>query len=96
MNIKSRHLTRLTGLIATIVGMVIFTAGQAAAQRPDPGGAGTNGVPGGSDTQSVLLVTDSSVSVLQWVLSAVVVIAALIIGAALMHLAQRRHIQLAP
>jgi hypothetical protein len=95
MNSKSRHLTRLSGLVATIVGMVFFTASQAAAVRPDPGPTGSNGVSEGSGTHSVLRVTENSISVLQWVLFAVVVIAALLIGAALTHLAQRRRIQLA-
>jgi hypothetical protein len=95
MNSKSRHLTRLSELVAAIVGMVFFTASQAAAMRPDPGPTGSNSVPEGSGTQSVLRVTENSVSVLQWVLFAVAVIAALLIGAALTHLAQRRRMQLA-
>jgi len=95
MNSKSRHLTRLTGLVATIVGTVFFTASQAAAMRPDPGPAGSNSASEGSGTRSVLRVTENSVSVLQWVLFAVAVIAALLIGAALTHVAQRRRIQLA-
>ena len=95
MNSKSRHLARLSGLVATILGMVFFTASQAMAMRPDPGPVGANGVPEGSGAQSVLRVTDSSISVLQWVLFAVVVIAALLIGAALTNLAQRRRTQLA-
>jgi hypothetical protein len=97
MNSKSRHLTRLSGLTATIVGMVFLTvsASQAAAMRPDPGPGGSNSVSEGSGTQSVLRVTENSVSVLQWVLFVVVVIAAFLIGAALTHLAQRRRIHLA-
>lgn len=95
MNSTSRHLTRLSGLVATILGMVFFTASQAAAMRPDPQPSGPGTVPEGSGTQSVLRVTENSISVLQWVLFAVAVIAALLIGAALAHLAQRRRIQLA-
>jgi hypothetical protein len=95
MNSTSRHLTRLSGLVATIIGMIFFTASQAAAMRPDPGPAGSNSVSESPGTQSVLRVTENSVSVLQWVLFAVVVIAALLIGAALTHLAQRRRTQLA-
>lgn len=95
MNSKSRHLARLSRLVAAIVGMVFFTASQATAMRPDPEPVGPTSASGGSGTQSVLRVTENSVSVLQWVLFAVVVIAALLIGAALTHLAQRRRIQLA-
>jgi hypothetical protein len=95
MNNKSRHLTRLSGIVATIVGMVLFTASQAAAMRPDPGTPGSTCVSEGSGTQSVLRVSENAVSVLQWVLFAVVVIAALLIGAALTHLSQRRRIRLA-
>lgn len=95
MNRKSRHLTRLSGLVATILGMVFFTASQAAAMRPDPQPSGPSTVSDGSSTQSVLRVTENSISVLQWVLFAVAVIAALLVGAALAHLAQQRRIQLA-
>jgi hypothetical protein len=95
MNRKSRYLTRLSGLIATIVGMVYFTASQASAMRPDPGFGSAGGVPEGTGQQSVIRITDSSVSVLQWVLFAVVVIAALLVGAALTSLAQRSRTQLA-
>ena len=95
MNHTTRHLTRLAGLAATILGLVFLTAGQAAAMRPEPGPADPNGVYEGSATQSVLRVTESSVSVLQWVLFAVVVISSLLIGAALTHIVQRRHAQVA-
>ena len=96
MNSTSRHVTRLSGLVASIVGMVFFTASQAAAMRPDPEPSGPTTVPGGSGTPSVLRVTENSISVVQWVLFTVAVVAALLIGAALTHLAQRRRIQLAP
>lgn len=95
MNSTSRHLTRLSGLVAAIVGMVFFTASQATAMRPDPGPADSTNVSGGFGTQSVLRVTENSVSAVQWALFAVVVIAALLIGAALTRLAQRRRLPLA-
>jgi hypothetical protein len=95
MDSKSRHLTRLTAVVATLVGTVFLTAGQALAMRPDPGPTPSSGASDGSGTQTVLRVTDSSVSIGQWVLFAVVVAAALLIGAALTHLAQRRRTQLA-
>lgn len=95
MNSTFRHLTRLSGLVATVVGMVFVTASQAAAMRPDPEPSGPASVPAGSGTQSVLRITENSISFLEWVLFAVAVIAALLIGAALAHLAQRRRVQLA-
>ena len=95
MNSKSRQLARLSGLVATIVGMVFFTAAQATAMRPDPQPDGPVGVPAGSGTPSVLPGTESSISSLEWVLFAVAVIAALLVGAALTHLAERRRFQLA-
>jgi ABC-type cobalamin transport system permease subunit len=96
MNHLTRHLTRLAGLAATILGLVLVTSGHAAAMQPEPGPAGPDSVGQGSGTPSALGVTDSSISVLQWVLFAAVVIGALMIGAALTHLAQRRRVQLAP
>lgn len=93
MNRTTRYLTRLTGLAATILGLVLVTAAQASAMRPDPGPGGPASRYQGSDTPSVLRVTDSSVSAQQWVLIAAAVIGALLIGAALMRLAQRHHAQ---
>jgi hypothetical protein len=96
MNSTSRHLTRISGLVATIVGTMVFTASQAAAMRPAPDpGPGTARATAGTGSQSVLRVTDSSISGVQWVLFAVLVVAAIAIGAALTHLAQRRRTRLA-
>lgn len=95
MNRTTRHLTRLTGLAFAMVALVLATAGQASAMRPEPTPAGPDSGPHGLVTSSVLRVTDSSVSALQWALFAAAVVAAFAIGAALMHLAQRRHVQFA-
>lgn len=95
MNRTTRHLTRIVGLAVTMLALVVVTAGQASAMRPEPVPADPDSGYRGAGTQSVLRVTDSSVSALQWVLLAAVVVAALAIGAALMHLAQRRRTQFA-
>jgi len=86
-------LARLVGLATSIVGLVVFTASRAAAMQPDPGPGNAGTVHDGSGTPSVLRVSDNSVSVLQWVLFVAVVIGALVLGAALTHLAQRRRLQ---
>lgn len=95
MNHTRRHLTTLSTLAATILGLVLVTAGQAAAMRPEPGPTGPVGAGQTSGAPSALPVTDSSISALQWVLFVAVVLGALLVGAALTHLAQRRRIQLA-
>ena len=95
MNSKSRHLTRLFGLVTTILGTLVFTASRAAAVLPGPAPAAPKGGPEGSGTQPVLRISENSVSVLQWVIFTLVVVAALLIGAALTNLAQRRRTQMA-
>jgi hypothetical protein len=89
MNRTTHPLTRLAVLATIALGLVLVTAGQAAAKSlPDPGGAG-----GGSQAPTptpVQTVADNSVSSLQWVLLVTAVLGALAIGAALMHLAQGR------
>lgn len=95
MNRTTHPFIRLAVLATTVLGLVLVTAGHAAAinPRPDPGGPG--GVYEGPGTSSVQPVTDSSVGALQWVLFAAAVLGALAIGAALLHLVQRHRRQLA-
>jgi hypothetical protein len=95
MNRKSHPFTRLTALATIALALVLVTAGQAAAMRPDPAPADPGVGYKGPSRASVLVVTNSSVSVLQWVLFAVAVIGGLLVGAALMHLSQRHRAQLA-
>src|SRR3954454_4516911 len=85
----------LAPLVTTVVAMVLLTATQAAAMQPprDPGErTGTYVAPTNASAHHV---TQSQVSALSWVMFAAAVLAALVIGAALMHLAQRRRVQLA-
>jgi hypothetical protein len=87
---RTRHpFSRLAALATTALGLLLLTAGQATAQRPVPGPGGT-----GSAPAPVQPSIDASVSVLQWTLFAVALLAALVIGAALMNLAQRHRITL--
>ncbi|MGH3444270.1 MAG: hypothetical protein ACRDPB_02735 [Nocardioidaceae bacterium] len=91
MNRTSHRFARLAALATMVLGLVLVTVGPAAARiLPDPSGPGD--VPGGRSTASVQQVTDSSVSPLPWVLFAVAVLGALVIGAALMrHRGQLAH-----
>lgn len=93
MNRTTRPFTRLAALATIVVGLVLVTAGQAMALRPDPSPADPGGLSDGPTRASVLLVTDSSISALQWSLFVAAVIGALLLGAALTHLAQRRRRQ---
>jgi hypothetical protein len=96
MNRTTHPFTRLAALVTTVATLVLVTAGQASAMRPPdpaPGDPG-RGYDGPSRT-SVQLVTDSSISVLQWVLFVAAVTAALLVGAGLMHLAHRQRAQVA-
>jgi hypothetical protein len=95
MNRTRRQLARLTALAATILGLVLVTAAQASAMRPEPGPTGPGSVSQPPGTPSVLHVSENSVSVLQWVLFAAAVIGALLIGAAMMQVSQRRRARLA-
>lgn len=95
MNRTTHPLTRLAALATIVMALVIVTAGQAAAMRPDPAPADPGGVYHGPSRASVQLVTDNSVSALQWVLFVAAVTGALLIGAGLMHLAHRQRAQLA-
>lgn len=91
MNRTTVLFTRLAALATVAVGLLFVTAGQAAAQLlrvPGPDGAGT--VHHTSTPAPAGPISDASVSVLQWTIVAVAVVGALVIGAALMHLAQRR------
>jgi hypothetical protein len=90
---KTRPVTRIAVLASTVLGLLFVTAGQAAAIYPRPEPSGTGHVYDGADPAQVQTVTDNSVSAMQWVLFAAVVLAALAIGGALMHLAQRRRVQ---
>jgi hypothetical protein len=92
MNLASRHLTQLTALAATILGLVLVTAGQASAVRPEPEPAHI-GAGRALPAPSVTSATDSPLSLLQWVLFVAVVIGALLVGAALTHLIARRRMQ---
>jgi hypothetical protein len=95
MNRTTRPFTRLTALATIVVALLLVTAGQASAMRPDPAPADPGVVYDGPSRASALLVTDSSVSVLQWVLFAAAVTCALVIGAGMTHLAHRKRAQLA-
>jgi ABC-type cobalamin transport system permease subunit len=95
MNHTTRPFTRLAALATIVVALVLVTAGQAAAMRPDPAPADPGSVYDGPSRASVLLVTDSSVSVLQWVLFVAAVVGALLVGAGLTHVAHRRRAQVA-
>jgi len=89
MKQTTHRLTRLTVLATTAPCLVLVTAGHAAAVNlPDPGGP--SGVYRGPTQTPVQTVTDNSISAVQWMLFVAVVLSALAIGAALMHLAQRR------
>jgi hypothetical protein len=94
MNRTTRLFTLVAALPTTVMALVLLTAGQAVAIRPKPGPHGGEGIHEGPSDPSALLV-EGSVSALQWVLFAAAVIAALLVGAALMHLAQRHRVQLA-
>jgi uncharacterized protein YdeI (BOF family) len=95
MNRKIRPFTRLTSLATIALTLVLVTAGHAAAMRPDPAPTDPAGGYKGPSGASELVVTNSSVSALQWVLFAVALIGALLVGAALMRLSQRHRVLLA-
>jgi ABC-type cobalamin transport system permease subunit len=95
MNRTIHPVTRLATLATIVMALVLVTAGRAAAMRPDPAPADPGGAYDGPSRASVVLVPDNSVSILQWVLFVAAVTGALLIGAGLMHLAQRRRTQLA-
>lgn len=95
MNRMSHPFTRLAALATIVLTVLLLTAGRAAAMRPDPAPSGSDGLYEGFSRTSELVVTNSSVSSLQWVLFAAAVIAGLLVGAASMHLAQQRRTQLA-
>jgi hypothetical protein len=98
---RTIHLFTHVATLATIVlGLMLVTAGQAAAQYPHPDAGGSRGGGGGVTYEGTIpapmqSVTETSVGTLQWVLFAAAVLGAVAIGAALMHLAQRRRAQLA-
>jgi ABC-type cobalamin transport system permease subunit len=85
----------LAPLVIAVLGMVLGTAAQAAARQPAPGRGEPTGTYPGPSTASVHHVTQSPVSAPSWLLLAAAVLAAVVLGAALMHLAQRRRVQLA-
>jgi hypothetical protein len=89
MNHTTRPLARLVALATTALGLLLLTAGQALAQRPVPGPDGTGAAPAPAVQGPVQPTVDASISVLQWTLFAVAVLAALVVGAALMKLALR-------
>lgn len=99
MNRTTHPFIRLAVLATTALSLLLVTAGRAAARYPpDHVGQPSSGSGGLYQTPipaPVEPVTEHSVSALQWVLFFAAVLGALAIGAALMHLAQRRHPQLA-
>jgi hypothetical protein len=92
---KTRPFTRIAVLASTVLGLLFVTAGQAAAIYPRPEPSGTGSAYDGPGTAQVQTVTDNSVSAMQWVLFTAAILGAIAIGAALMHLVQRRRVQLA-
>lgn len=84
---------RVAALAATVLAVVLFTAGQASAMRPDPADPGVGYK--GPSRASMLVVTNNSLSVLEWVFFAAAVIGGLVLGAVLMNLSQRHRVQLA-
>jgi ABC-type cobalamin transport system permease subunit len=84
----------LAPLVITVLGMVLVTAAQAVASQPPPGRGERTGTYHGPSTASVHHVTQSPVSSPSWLLFAAAVVTAVVLGAALMHLARRRRIQL--
>jgi|tagenome__1003787_1003787.scaffolds.fasta_scaffold20904630_4 formate/nitrite transporter FocA (FNT family) len=82
-------------VLGTVIGTVLLTAAQAAASQPPPGRGERTGTYHGPSAASVHHMTESPVSAQSWVLFAAGILAALLVGAALMHLAQRRRAQLA-
>lgn len=95
MNRTTHPFTRLAALATAVMVMVLVTAGQAAAMRPDPAPGDQGGVHHAPSRGSVDLGTTNSISVLQWVLFVAAVAGALLIGAGLAHLAHRQRAQLA-
>lgn len=97
MNHTTHPLARLAALATTVLGLVLVSAGHAAARNlpGDPSGpGGTYDGPGTASVQPPTL-TDGSMSALQWVLFAAAVLAALVIGAALTHIAERHRVAIA-
>jgi hypothetical protein len=90
--IRTTHpFTRLVELATVALGLLFVAAGQASAQIPLPGPDGTGSVHEASTPAPAGPSVHASISFVQWTMFAAAVLAALMIGAALMHLAQRRH-----
>ena len=90
-----RNLAPLLRVLGIVVGLVLVTGAQATARQPPPGRGEPTGTYHAPSTASVHHVAQSPVSSPSWLLFAVAVLAAVVLGAALMHLAQRRRVQLA-
>jgi len=90
---NNRPLARLTVLATIALALVLATAGQAAAMRPEPGPTGPGSVSTAATHPSAVLVTHNSLSLLQWMLFAATLVVALVVGAALARIAQRRSLQ---
>ena len=88
-------ITVIGTVIGTVMCMVLGTAAQAAANQPPPGRGERSGTYHGPSTPPVHHLVASPVSTPSWLLFAAAVLAAVVLGAALMHLAQRRRAQLA-
>ena len=88
-----RSFARLAALATVALAVVLATAGQAAAMRPEPGPTGPGSVSTAATHPSAVLVTHNSLSLLQWMLFAATLVVALVVGAALARVAQRRSLQ---
>lgn len=95
MNSTQPFTRRVAALAAIAMAVVLFTAGQASAMRlpPNPADPGAGYKRAGG--ASTLLVTNNSLSVLEWVLFAACVLGGLVVGATLMNLSQRHRAHLA-
>jgi hypothetical protein len=83
----------LAPLLTTVLGIVLLTAAQASASQPPPGRGEMSGTQHRRVTGSMHDVTNSAPTAHAWVLFSAGVLAALVVGAVLMQLAQRRRAQ---
>jgi len=90
---NNRSFARLAALATIALAVVLATAGQAAAMRPEPGPTGPGSVYTAATHPSAVLVTHNSLSVLQWMLFAAALVVALVAGVVLARIAQRRSLQ---
>ena len=82
---------RVAAVATAVVGLILVTAGEAAAMYPPPPDPVGQPAPSKPPTVTpVLTVVDGSPSTLQWVAFVATIVVALAAGAALMHLVERR------